>query len=189
METIVTERLILEDFRMDFLSDFYEYAKVEGVGEKAGWPHHASLEESKKILGNFLVSKENYAICDKKTGKCIGSLGVSEHSDLVQSFAFSHDFPSQRGIELGYVLNKDYWGRGLMTEAVSKVIDFLFTKDKTDVLVIDHFDFNKASKRVIEKCGFHYWYTVKDKPIVQLNKHYDTLCYFLTKEEYLDNQK
>ena len=47
---IETNRLILRPFTMEDLSDFYEYASVEGVGEMAGWRHHGSIKESKKIF-------------------------------------------------------------------------------------------------------------------------------------------
>lgn len=44
-----TERLILRPFKLDDLDDFYNYAKVFGVGEKAGWPYHRNKDESLKI--------------------------------------------------------------------------------------------------------------------------------------------
>ena len=43
--TLEAERLILRPFRQEDLQDFYEYASVEGVGEMAGWRHHAGVLE------------------------------------------------------------------------------------------------------------------------------------------------
>lgn len=54
---IKTERLVLREFKEADLADFFEYAKVDGVGEMAGWPHHESIETSKEILDIFI--KEN----------------------------------------------------------------------------------------------------------------------------------
>jgi hypothetical protein len=51
---IETKRLILRAFAENDLEDFYEYASVEGVGERAGWKHHESIEESREILGRFI---------------------------------------------------------------------------------------------------------------------------------------
>ena len=51
---IETERLILRAWREADLADFYEYARVEGVGEMAGWSHHQSVEESRRILDSFI---------------------------------------------------------------------------------------------------------------------------------------
>ena len=189
MQTLVTERLILEDFRMDFLADFYKYASVDGVGECAGWPHHTSLEGSKMILEEFIRSGKDYAIVDKKLGKCIGSLGVKPDTYITQLPETRQKFPLKRAVELGYVLNKDYWGKGLMTEVVKRVIDYLFTEDKYDVIFISHYDFNKRSDRVIFKCGLHYWFTIKNKYVQLLNKSYDDLVFYITREEYLSHKK
>ena len=56
--TIESERLILRYWQMGDLSDFYEYASVPGVGEMAGWKHHESMEESKKILFSLYVIRK-----------------------------------------------------------------------------------------------------------------------------------
>jgi len=58
----------------------------------------------------------------KDSGKVIGFLGVEEYGreeDLSEFFPY-------KGRSIGYVLSKDYWGRGLMPEAVRAVIDYLF---------------------------------------------------------------
>lgn len=44
-----TERLIIRAWRETDLDDFYEYAKVDGVGQMAGWNPHKSIQESKTI--------------------------------------------------------------------------------------------------------------------------------------------
>ena len=49
-----TERLILRAWKETDLEDFYEYAKVDGVGQMAGWESHKSLQESKTILEMFI---------------------------------------------------------------------------------------------------------------------------------------
>ncbi len=58
--------------------------------------------------------------------------------------------------EIGYVLSKDYWGRGLMPEAVRRVIAFCFEEQGLDALTVGHFSKNSQSRRVIEKCGFSF---------------------------------
>ena len=68
-----TERLILRGWKIEDLSDFYEYAKVDGVGEMAGWPHHNNTEESLKILNNFINNDRTFAIVYKENNKVIGS--------------------------------------------------------------------------------------------------------------------
>lgn len=58
--------------------------------------------------------------------------------------------------EIGYVLSKAYWGKGLMPEAVKAVIRYCFKECKLDALTVGHFVINDQSRRVIEKCGFAF---------------------------------
>lgn len=147
---IETDRLILRPWRETDLADFYEYAKVDGVGQLAGWIPHKSLEESKAILGIFINEKKTLALELKETGNVIGSLGLEEfeprdpHGD------------DKQGREIGYVLSKDYWGRGLMPEAVSAVIRYCFDTLHFDYVTCSHFKRNAQSQRVIEKTGFQF---------------------------------
>ena len=64
------------------------------------------------------------------------------------------EFFDYKGREIGYVLSKDYWGKGLMPEAVKAVIDYLFNVINLDFLTCGYYEFNSQSKKVQEKCGF-----------------------------------
>lgn len=147
---IETDRLLLRPFCQEDLSDFYAYACVPGVGERAGWKHHESLEESQRILDLFIAEDKTFAIVYKETGKVIGSLGVEKYG----LEAALTEFNGYRGREIGYVLSEDYWGKALMPEAVKAVTDYLFTALDMDFLLCGYYDFNSQSKRVQEKCGF-----------------------------------
>ena len=52
------------------------------------------------------------------------------------------------------MLSKDYWGKGIMPEAVKAVINYLFNELNLDFLTCGYYDFNNQSKRVQEKCAF-----------------------------------
>lgn len=145
-----TDRLLLRPFGQGDLADFYTYASVPGVGERAGWKYHKSLEESQRILDMFIEEGKTFAIVCKENRKVIGSLGVEKYG-LEQKLT---EFDGYRGREIGYVLAKDYWGKGLMPEAVKAVIDYLFTAADMDFLLCGYYDFNSQSKKVQEKCGF-----------------------------------
>ena len=147
---IETKRLILRPFKQQDLEDFYEYAKVEGVGERAGWKHHESIDKSQSILDSFIDEDKTFAIVLKENNKVIGSLGVEKYGmEEVLTEFFEY-----KGREIGYVLSKDYWCKGLMTEAVKAVINYLFNELNLDFLTCGYYEFNSQSKRVQEKCGF-----------------------------------
>ena len=147
---IETERLMLRPFSPSDLYDFYEYASRPGVGEMAGWAHHESPEKSQEILDRFIEEDKTFAIVLKENNKVIGSLGVEKYG---MEDALS-EFFDYKGREIGYVLSKDYWGKGIMPEAVGAVIRYLFEHLDLDFLICGYYDFNSQSKRVQEKCGF-----------------------------------
>lgn len=151
---LTTERLILRPWCETDLADFYEYACVDGVGQMAGWMPHKDLQESKMILEKFIAGKHVFAL--EYNGKAIGSLGVEKYKE-----EHYPQLAQLRGREIGYALSKDYWGQGLMPEAVNAVIHWLFDEKELDFVICGHFDWNDRSRRVIEKCGFQYLKTVK----------------------------
>ena len=147
---IETERLVLRPFKWDDLDDFFGYASVEGVGEMAGWPHHENKDKSKEILTRFIDEDKTFALVLKETGRVVGSLGVEFYGAEDKLT----EFDGYKGREIGYVLAKEQWGKGLMAEAVSAVINHLFDEIDLDFLTCGYYDFNNQSKRVQEKCGF-----------------------------------
>lgn len=173
--TLKTERLTLRPWRQEDLDDFYAYASVDGVGQMAGWLPHESKEVTQTILGSFITHKKTFAL--EYQGKVIGSLGIENYKE--------DEFPELdmlRGRSIGYVLSKDFWGQGLMPEAVKAVLHYLFEKKGFDFLVISHYDFNRQSRRVIEKCGFQYLKTIRLQ--TRYNTTENTLVYLLKKEDW-----
>ena len=169
-----TERLILRSWKETDLNDFNEYASVPGVGEMAGWPAHESIEVSKGILDSWLSGESfQLAIVYKENGKVIGSIGL--HKSWADDM---EEYKNLKTKEVGYVLSKDYWGKGLMVEAVKEIIRFVFDDFGLDALTVGYFSHNTQSKRVIEKCGFTF---VKEmqKESKQLNKVFDGYDYIV----------
>ncbi|MBQ4253909.1 MAG: GNAT family N-acetyltransferase, partial [Erysipelotrichaceae bacterium] len=82
-------------------------------------------------------------------GKAIGSLGIEKYNDELFT-----ELAPYKGRSLGFVLAKDYWGRGFMPEAVKRVISYLFEEIGLDFIMCGHFNWNQRSRRVQEKCGF-----------------------------------
>lgn len=162
-----TERLVLRPWRETDLADFNEYASVDGVGQMAGWKPHESLEESQRILTGFIDHKKTFALELKENGKVIGSIGLEEenrHEGDIQGREGNP--PKGQGREIGYVLSKDYWGQGLMSEAVKRVISYCFEEAGCDYLFCGHFLENDQSRRVIEKCGFTFYGTCEFKTVM-----------------------
>ena len=144
LPTLETERLILRAFRLSDAPAVFAYAQNPNVGPNAGWKPHATLAESEGIVRYFIEKGEVWAIEDRQTGRVIGSIGL--HKD------------ERRDLEgarmLGYVLAESHWGRGLMTEAASRVLRHAFETLSLEIVSVYHYPFNARSGSVIRKCGF-----------------------------------
>lgn len=173
--------IILRKFEISDLDDFYEYAKVDGVGQGAGWLPHKSIEESELILDMFISKDNTFAIVDKHKNKVIGSIGI----ELTKDPQFENT--PLRGREFGYVLSKDYRGKGIMKNTLCMLIDYLFNKEDFDFLTIEYFKNNNQSKRVAEKLGFKY---VKDRTfITHFNVEMNCDLTVLYKKDWIKNMK
>ena len=170
-----TKRLILRPWRMDDAEDLYAYASSTKVGPMAGWKPHDNIEESKQILEMFVNDGDTWAIEWKENHKVIGSIGL--HQSKMADIEYDR--------ELGYVLSEDYWGQGIIPEAAERIKQFAFENLKISRLLVEHFDFNNQSKRVIEKLGFPYL-----KHVCNRAKRYDGVVldeevYLMTRDDFL----
>ena len=176
MQTLETTRLILRDLALTDLDDFYFYASNKEVATSSGWLPHKSKEESLEILTRLVNNHDNYAIVNKADNKMIGTVGVHNYS-------LDFQISNKKQLCLGYSLNKDYWSRGLMTEALLAVIDHCFSDLEVDILWASHVDNNKYSLKLLEQIGFvfthRYYKTTSDH-----NKTYEALAYTYKREDY-----
>lgn len=101
----------------------------------------------------------NFAIvCD---GKVVGSIGCQTKEDI-----------SRKKIEIGYFIGEPYWGKGIATEAVKHLLDFIATR--LDVVRIEAHVFaqNKSSMKVLQKNGF-YLEGIRRKAVLKNNECID----------------
>lgn len=172
-----TARTVLRKFEKTDLGNLYAYCSQDGVGEAAGWPRHESIEHSAKILDEYIEMRNQFAIIYKENGKVVGHIGVQDDSENGR----------EDTKELGYVLNRDYWNRGIMTEVVLAVLDYLFLNG-VEYVYACCFQNNAASKHLIEKCGFAFerngsYYAE------QLDKSFDSYEYVFSREQWSESGK
>ena len=171
-DQIETERTILRHFKPLDVEDLYEYCSMDGVGEMAGWPKHTSIDYSMGVLSRYIKNKNMYAIVYKKNNKAIGHITIQKDLEEGRSDAK----------ELGYVLNKDYWNRRIMTEVVKAVLKELFENcHRINYVYACCFQHNLKSKRLIEKCGFDFKKEGKC-PSKMLHKTFDSYIFVYTRD-------
>ena len=139
-----TKRLILRPFTAADAQDLYEFSSLPLVAGAAGWPAHKSVEDSRQIIATVFAAPDTYALVERTSGKVIGSAGFT-------GAARGGFGPSD---EIGYALHPNWWGRGLMTEAVAALLERGFRQRGLEAIWASHYADNIASRRVIEKCGF-----------------------------------
>lgn len=167
-----TDRLIIRGWQENDLSDLNEYASVDGVGQMGGWIPHVDIENSKMALFNFMTNLNVFALELKTNHKVIGSISIEK----IYKNYLGDDFLALKGRELGYVLSKDYWGQGLMPEAVEKVIAYLFSELDYDYLMCAHFKKNRQSKSVVKKTGFMF---IKEIEVSTLFDDSEATCLYV----------
>ena len=174
MKEIQTERLILSLWKESDAEALYEYASNPDVGPHAGWKPHSDVLESLKIIKSVFIPNNVWAITIKQNGKVIGSVGLEPDKKRV----------GIKSHELGFALSKEFWGRGVMTEAAKAVIHFGFSAYGLDLVSVCTAPSNKRSQSVIQKCGFIYEGTLRDAYKVYDGSLRDTKCYSILKEEW-----
>lgn len=177
MVELETSRLVLRPFTQGDAIDMYVYARDERVGPMAGWAPHQSMEETQDVIRLFEEAQDVWAIVSKATGQVIGSIGLH---DRRPDPTIQHE--AQR--EIGYVLHPDFWGRGLVPEAVGEMLRYGFNELALERVWCGHYDFNDQSRRVVEKCGFTYQFTIAQTLSRLGGRRVDHHIYVLTADEY-----
>ena len=121
-QTIETSRLILRRaVREDAEAMFRNWASDPEVTKFLTWPAHGSIAVSEMVIGSWLqeYEKENYyqwMIVLKELDEPIGSISVVRQNDRVEE------------AEIGYCIGSPWWHRGIVSEALAAVIEYLFAE-------------------------------------------------------------
>ena len=149
-QTIETSRLILRRaIREDAEPMFRNWASDPEVTKFLTWPTHNNIAVSEMVIGSWLqeYEKESYyqwMIVLKELDEPIGSISVVRQNDRVEE------------AEIGYCIGSQWWHKGIMTEALSAVIEYLFTEVGMNRVAARHDPNNPHSGGVMRKCGMKY---------------------------------
>lgn len=142
MDLLDTARVHLRNFCQQDINDMYEFCRQPDI-EMVGWSAHKNIEETKKVLEEWILKENIFAIVHKNANKVIGYIAIHEDSEDGRSDTK----------ELGFALNNQYHRQGIMSEVIYGVLDYLFSKDIFYVWACC-FQNNISSKNLIEKMGF-----------------------------------
>jgi ribosomal-protein-alanine N-acetyltransferase len=132
---------------------------------------HTKRSQSEAVVKElYMQHSGTFAIELKSEGKCIGCIDLRVDKD--------HDKGS-----FGYVMTRNYWGHGYMSEALSLLLDVAFTTLNINRVEARHYSKNIASGRVMEKCGMQYEGTALQEVKVK-GVYFDVVHYGILKQNY-----
>jgi [ribosomal protein S5]-alanine N-acetyltransferase len=171
---ILTERLIIRALTADDADGIY--ALDTEVHRYLGNNPIKTIEEAKNVI-TFIQNQyiENgigrWAIVEKDTNAFVGWTGLKlrKDEDTVNNHTNYYD--------LGYRLQKKYWGKGYATETAIAVLNYAFTEMKlTEIYAMADAE-NTGSNNVLRKVGLQFIESFMDENI----KHH---WYKITKEKW-----
>ena len=149
---IFTERLLLRKFTDQDMDALFFILRDEEVNRFLPWYPVKSMDETRKFYEERYASKYvlpqayAYAICLKEDNYPIGYIGV----DCVEPY------------DLGYGLRREFWHKGIVTEAAKAVIQQV-KKDGLPYITATHDRNNPGSGGVMQNVGMRYQYSYEEQ--------------------------
>ncbi len=199
---LVTQRLILRPWLTEDASALYTWAKNPKIGPRAGWPAHPDVAFSRQTIRDVLTRPELYAIVRRDTSEPVGAVGLQNFrlagpdGSLLTYFderqsedpvccsrpgitSGMQELPEGVNVEaaLGYWLAEPFWHQGIMTEAVGAVLGHARRDLGIRRVWADYYEGNDASKRVMERAGFHFHHIEENRYVEPVRERRTAIVY------------
>lgn len=137
-----------------------------------GLPFPYTERDASEYISAMLAADKNdtFAYAITRDDRVIGSIGAFRQSNI-----------HSRTAELGYYLSEEYWGRGIMTDAIRQICGLIFQSSDILRIYAEPFESNIGSRRALEKAGFTYEGTMKNNA-VKNGRVLNMTMYAITKE-------
>ena len=168
---LILKRCTIRPWRLDDAESLAKHANNRRVwiALRDHFPHPYTIEDAHTFLKSTVNSEPITLFCIEVNGAAAGGIGIRIGTDVHRQTA-----------ELGYWLSQEFWGRGIMTEAVAAFTDFCFEEFQLRRIYAEPFANNPASGRVLEKAGFIFEGRLKNN-VLKDGKLLDSLLYARTK--------
>ena len=165
-----TERMILRRYRPEDAEDLYRYLGTDpAMSAYSGWNPYATLEMARETVQGFINRYD-----DDHTYSW-----VMDIDDVIVRTIGAYDYKDNH-IVVGFSVVPGWQGRGLATEALKKVLEYLTENESIPCVTAWCAAENIGSKRVLEKAGMKLVYTEKNSLVVE-DRVYDKLTYHFEK--------
>ncbi|HDJ32785.1 MAG TPA: N-acetyltransferase [Bacteroidetes bacterium] len=113
------------------------------INLRDAFPHPYTFKDALNFIGMCMECKPVNVFAIEWDGKYVGNIGIYPEQDVYR-----------RSGEIGYFLGEPYWNKGIMTRAVRLAVEYGFGELDLVRIHTGVFEYNVASQRVLEKCGF-----------------------------------
>jgi RimJ/RimL family protein N-acetyltransferase len=134
------------------------------------FPHPYTEEDARIFIRRCMGENPKLTFAIEYQNSLTGVIGLVLQSDVYRFSA-----------EIGYWIGEPYWNKGIATRAVNSLVDYGFQSLHLQRIFTGVFDHNKASQRVLEKCGFTLE-GIASKAIFKNNRFLDEYKYALTRK-------
>lgn len=177
-----TKRIILRQFEIEDAQGMFDnWASDEEVTKYLSWPAHENIDISKEYIKSIITEYEevntyHWGIEIKEIKQVIGGISVVRRNDNVES------------VHIGYSIGSKWWNKGITSEALSAVIDYLMKEVKVNRIECRHDTRNPYSGGVMKKCGLQYEGTLRESDINNQGIG-DTAWYALLRRDYFEKEE
>lgn len=155
-QKLETDRLILRRFVNEDATAMYKnWASDKEVTKFLMWPAHSNHKISKSVTKEWVKqyrndSYYNWAIVFKDNGdEPIGDIAVVNMNEEISM------------VHIGYCIGRKWWNKGITSEALKAVMDYLFDVVEVNRIESRHDPKNPYSGMVMKKCGMKYEGTLR----------------------------
>jgi [ribosomal protein S5]-alanine N-acetyltransferase len=107
------------------------------------FPYPYTMDDAVNFIEMASLSLPSNILAIEVDGKAVGGIGIHIQPDIYQKNA-----------EMGYWLGEPFWGKGIITNAITQMVDYAFKHWSINRIFARPFGTNLASQRVLEKAGF-----------------------------------
>jgi ribosomal-protein-alanine N-acetyltransferase len=170
------KRILLRPVSLKDAEDMFEYTSDEET-TRFIYAQHEDLNKTKQVIANYFMKEwlGKYAIVLKDSNKMIGTIEFRVHEAIKSG-------------ELGFTLNRHFWGKGYMTEAGKLVLELAFDVLGLERVYAMHDIKNSASGKVMRLLGMTYEGTLRRNHLLK-GTFADSAHYSILKEEYVNSEK
>ena len=135
------------------------------------FPHPYTLDDAKAWIERASTDRPMTSFAIVVDGEAVGGVGFFLQEDIFR-----------RSVEIGYWLGEAFWGRGIVTDAVRAMSEYIFANFDVCRIYAGVFEWNPASMRVLEKAGYVFEARMR-KAATKEGQTIDEFIYALVKEE------